>query len=390
MRITHIIDYLAPGTGHAEFCGRLALEQQTLGHACAILTGERCTGFTLAGPLDDDIQCLQPQGLRWRGLTFDPRLARRIEHRLVALSPAVVHVHGFWHPLIAAAILAARRCDIPIVLSPHGALAPWVRRQRRGRKQIFWALFRNRYRYDVARFHAASAREAADLQSQGLGATVVAPPGVDLPAQPARHGCGPDGGMAAAPATRVRTVLFLSRVHPLKGLTDLVQAWALVRPAGWHVRVVGPDWNDHRAAVQSLAQQLGVAADFTFLNGAFGAERDACYSAADLFVLPSLTENFGMVIAEALAHGLPVITTTATPWQELPRQECGWCVEPGAAPLATALRIATALSDAERRVMGLRGRAWVGATCNWKSCAETLVAAYGRITERRPRDERHF
>ncbi len=387
MRITHIIDYLAPGTGHAEFCGRLAREQHALGHECTILTGEWCAGFALAGPLGNEVHRIPPRGLRVRGLSLDPGLARRVGRLLAATAPAVVHVHGFWHPVIAAAILAARRRNIPVVLSPHGAMAPWVRQQHRGRKQLFWALCRNRYRRDVALFHAASAREAADLQRQGLGATVVVPPGVDLPTQPAHHGCEPGDGTAAASATRVRMVLFLSRLHPLKGMTDLVRAWALLRPVGWQVRIVGPDWNDHRAAVRSLVQQLGVTGDFTFLDGAFGEERDAHYRAADVFVLPSLTENFGMVVAEALAHGLPVITTTATPWRELQGQGCGWCVDPGAESLVGALRAATSLSDTQRRDMGLRGRQWVAASFNWKTCAETLVAAYGRVTEHRPRDE---
>jgi glycosyltransferase involved in cell wall biosynthesis len=116
-------------------------------------------------------------------------------------------------------------------------------------------------------------------------------------------------------------------------------------------------------------------------------EKWALYRSADLFVLPTLSENFGIVIAEALAAGVPVITTKAAPWQELETHRCGWWIDTGTAPLIEALRHAMSLSEDERRAMGARGRALVETNYSWDQIAGRMIAVYEWLLGRRSRPD---
>jgi len=196
---------------------------------------------------------------------------------------------------------------------------------------------------------------------------------------------------------------------------------------------VGPDEQGTRAGLQKQAARLGIAEDVTFSEPVFGAEKFAFLASADLFVLPTRNENFGIVVAEALACGVPVITTKGAPWQELlgspasskvlecgsskvrepervavgsgSRQSvvrpgtamgakagdfrtlelsnfrtdqgrCGWWVEIGVEPLAEALREAMSLTDEKRQLMGENGRRLVEKKYQWERVAEQMTEVY--------------
>jgi glycosyltransferase involved in cell wall biosynthesis len=140
--------------------------------------------------------------------------------------------------------------------------------------------------------------------------------------------------------------------------------------------VAGPDEQGHRAEVEQRARARGIGADVTFTGPVDDDAKWDLYRASDLFVLPTFSENFGVVVAEALACGVPALTTTGAPWRELEAERCGWWVPPEAEALAEALRDATARPDAERRAMGQRGRALVEARFSWTQVAADLHAAY--------------
>ena len=156
----------------------------------------------------------------------------------------------------------------------------------------------------------------------------------------------------------------------------LVEAWARVRPAGWKLRIVGPDEGGHRGEVESVARRTGVATSVEFIGELAGLAKEAAYEGADLFILPSYTENFGMVVAEAMAHSLPVVTTTGTPWSLLPERGCGWWVAPTVDCIAQALSTATALNDKTLRTMGMRGREIVSSEFSWRQAAKKMRETY--------------
>jgi glycosyltransferase involved in cell wall biosynthesis len=108
----------------------------------------------------------------------------------------------------------------------------------------------------------------------------------------------------------------------------------------------------------------------------FGGDKDAAYFNADLFILPTHSENFGMVVAEALAHGCPAIVTHGAPWSGLKTKDCGWWVEGGADKLTSTLDGAMQKSQGELSEMGRKGRAWMQCDFGWPSVAQKMNAAY--------------
>ena len=172
----------------------------------------------------------------------------------------------------------------------------------------------------------------------------------------------------------VKTILFLSRVHPKKGLLDLVEAWARVRRPGWRIVIAGGDEDGYRAKVEALVRAGELQSDFEFVGFVDGARKQACFDAADIFILPTYSENFGIAVAEAMANELPVITTTGAPWQDLVEHRCGWWVAPGVQGVSGALNEAMECDPAELRKMGQRGRQLVLSKYSWAQIGSTALA----------------
>ena len=297
-------------------------------------------------------------------LAFGRQLRRTVRARRVRL----VHDHGVWLPTNAAAAWAARRAGVPLVVTPRGMLEPWALGFNAPKKKLAWAAFQRRALQGAALLHATSEAEYENLRALGLTAPVaVIPNGVHFP---------PPAPAPARGARQDRHALFLSRIHPKKGLLDLVRAWAIVRPAGWTLTIAGPDELGHSAEVRALAAELGLSGAITVQGPTPDAEKWALYGGADLFVLPTYSEYFGVVVAEALAAGVPAITTHGAPWRVLETERCGWWTPTGVEPLAAALREATALPPDTLAAMGARGRRYAAEHLSWDGVAEDMAAAY--------------
>jgi glycosyltransferase involved in cell wall biosynthesis len=229
-------------------------------------------------------------------------------------------------------------------------------------------LWEKRFLQQASLLHATADQEVQNPRKLGLrNPMAVVPVGVELPQQIALH---------PRQSKQQRVALFISRIHPKKGLLNLVRAWDLVRPEGWRVVIAGPDSNRHQAVVRQAVQAAGLANCFEFTGPVYDAAKWSLYESADLFILPTYSENFGIVIAEALAAGVPVITTKGAPWAELHAHRCGWWIDIGAEPLAAALREAASLSDQQRYEMGQRGRRLVEEKYSWPRIARDLLAVY--------------
>jgi len=305
-----------------------------------------------------------------RALQFGLPIRRELIRLGQSQRPALIHGHGLWLPVNHWTSALARRHGIPLVIQPRGMLEPWALNHKGMKKRIAMALFQ-RHDLESAKLLVATAEaEYEGFRAFGFRQPIaVIPNGVTLDALPF------DGTTAVPAEKNARTVLFLSRVHPVKGILNLLHAWAAVAPQGWRLKIAGPDEGGYLSEVIALARVLGIDQAVEYLGEVDGEAKTRAYLDADVFVLPTFSENFGVVVAEALAHGLPVITTRGAPWADLETYGCGWWIEIGIEPMVQALREAMALSDDERRAMGEHGRNYVR-RYDWDNIGQQMIDVY--------------
>ena len=363
LAVVHTIARLAraeggPARSVAALCRSLSKESVRV----EIVTGD--AEFDLGVPV-------HASGVARRWGRVQPRpgaFERLLEERLAATRAVAVHDHGIWLDSNRAAARAADRRSVARIVSPRGMLSEWSLAHRGWRKRIAWRAYQRRDLVAADALHATSDLEAEEIRAAGIGVPIaILPNGVELPPDAMRQPVAPD---------RTRRFLFLSRIHPKKGLEALVDAWRVARPAGWELVIAGPDERGHRAEIERRARGLGAESAIRFRDAVSDGEKWDLYGTADVFVLPTSSENFGAVVAEALASSVPVITTRAAPWSSLVERGCGWWTEVGVEPLAAAIREAAELPDADRRAMGARGRRLVAERFAWPVIARRMIEVY--------------
>jgi glycosyltransferase involved in cell wall biosynthesis len=263
------------------------------------------------------------------------------------------------------------------VLAPCGALSAGALQYRAWKKWPIRFWFVNRALREANCLHAKSEIEYSDFRRCGLTNPIaIVPNPVDSPKADCTEVSDLFGSNLPLPPGK-KILLYLGRLHPVKGLERLIEVWARLKEfrTGWILVLVGPDEDSFRSVLKKWAASLNCS-DSTFFPGALhGDEKWRAYAAASLFVMPSDFENFGIAIAEALMAGLPVITTTGTPWNSLRRERAGWWVPPDVPSLTAALKEALSLSDAERAEMGLNGKR-LAAAFDSKTIVGNLIAVY--------------
>lgn len=295
-------------------------------------------------------------------------LRRFFEETLREVTPDLVHLHGIWVPQIHLAAKVARKLGIPYIIAPRGMLEPWSLEQKKWKKRLAMALYQRNDLKRAAALHATAESEAEQFRRLGFRQQVIiSPNGVTLPEELPPCTLQADG---------CRRALFVSRIHKKKGLLDLVEAWSRVRPQGWKMEIVGTDADGYQAVVEQAVRDHGLEQDFIMTGPLMDERKWEAYRRADLFVLPTYSENFGIVVAEALYAGVPVITTKGTPWAELEEHRCGWWIDIGVEPLVDALQKACALSDGERAAMGACGTDLVNTRYTWPALGRQMAEAY--------------
>jgi glycosyltransferase involved in cell wall biosynthesis len=308
------------------------------------------------------------QADRYHPRSWREAFKNSVTRALTARRDAVLYDVGLWLPSNHFAAQIAARMKTPFVSSPRGMLSRQALQVSKWKKRLAWMLYQKSDLRSARVLHATSQEEAEDLHQSNLSRPIaMIPHGVDVPSSTAH--------LSATKRER-HTLLFLSRLHPMKGLKDLVQAWSRLRPQNWRVVVAGPDEKEYRAEVEALSESLNVRSSFEFVGPVDEEAKWDLFANADLFVLPSYSESFGLVIAEAMAAALPVITTRATPWREVETNNCGWWIDNGAEPLAHALTAATRCSAGELAGMGRRGRALVEKNYSWETAAQKMLAMF--------------
>ncbi|HEV2136887.1 MAG TPA: glycosyltransferase [Terracidiphilus sp.] len=287
----------------------------------------------------------------------------------------LIHDNGIWLPhnhLLAG--LAAER-EIPRLVSTRGMLEPWAFGHKGWKKRLAWWAYQKGDLAQANCLHTTSETESENLRRFELDVPIAhVANGVEVPSYSELA-----MSRAIAPRKGKRIALFLGRLYPIKGLPLLVEAWARVRPRGWSLVIAGPNEAGHRSEIERVVRRQGLTDQVSFPGPVAPRDRLSVYANADLFILPSYSESFGMAAGEALACGLPVITTTGTPWLQLAARGCGWRVAPTLEGLEGALREATSSDAASLVEMGAKGREFVTAEFGWSAVAKRMIGLYRTI-----------
>lgn len=375
MKVLHTVAGLWEGTGGpvssvTSLCAGLAAR----GHEVTLLTGQ--------GLLHEAVLSLGDR-VRVRTEPLGPYLAGhwsrafRAACRDEASKADIVHDHGVWLHTNWSSVQMANRARRPIMRSPRGMLSPWALGRSRLTKRVLWTLIERQLFERTTLVHVTSELEQREIQYAGIATpSVVIPNGVDLDGEYGPPSVALERGQAPPQADGRRVVLFLSRIHPKKGLDLLCRVWGQLpkeTPAALWIAGHG-----EASAVEKLKSWIDAqpGPPASYLGPADGVRKRALLSSAWLMALPSHSENYGMVVAEALACGTPVLTTTAMPWSTTIEAGCGWVVSPDGADLAMGLRRALDLTDAEHEAMRPRARALVMRSHSLQRTVDRMEASY--------------
>lgn len=285
-------------------------------------------------------------------------------------STYLFHGNGVWDmPIHQMAIISKKR-NIPYVISPHGMLEPWSLSQGKFKKIIARKLLFDKTLHNAACIHATAISEAQNIRALGFNNPIaVIPNGINFEEFPTYK----------KKSKSKKKLLFLSRIHEKKGVELIIKAWSELDSSltkDWKVEIVGNGDAKYIKELQQIISNLELEQLITLLGPLFGEDKQLKYREADLFVLPTYSENFGIVIAEALASMVPVITTKGTPWEELNINNCGDWIDIGLEPLKASLSKMLIKTDDELLEMGKRGRQLIENKYSMEAVSRDMLSLY--------------
>ncbi len=307
---------------------------------------------------------------------FSAEMARQLHG--FAQPAGIVHSHGLWMYPGAAARRSAVKTKGSLVISPHGMLEPWALNHARFKKQLAGWLFENKNLRMANCLHALCAAEAEHFRQIGLTNPIaIIPNGVELNQSLPKS--DRDELTERFPQLKGRRrALFLSRMHPKKGLDNLLRAWKNLGAGfdDWSLMIAGNGHTAYEEQLRSLVREFSLEQKVFFLGPLYGADKARAFAAADFFVLPSFSEGFSMAILEAAAAGLPVLLTPECNFHELVTAKAGIEVATNPQSIETGLKHIMLLSDEQRIEMGLQGSKLVARAYTWPVIATQMLEVY--------------
>lgn len=317
----------------------------------------------------------------------DGTTAREIEDFILSEQFDLIQLQSLWAKSYHVVALIARKHNIPYIITPRGMLEPWSLSQKKWKKKLALMFYQMKDLQKAACIFTTAEMEAQHVRELGVNAPMsVIPNGIET-----------DGYACRTSLEGVKKqILFLSRVHVKKGIEILIDAFCKLRAEGgvfkeWSVVIVGNGEDDYIESLKRKVDELELEDCIKILPPVFGEAKTKLYQESSLFCLPSYSENFGMVIAEALSCGVPAITTNGTPWQLLngdyatmgasldmlgEDKRTGWCIDLSVKNLERTLREAMAMSPAALYEMGQRGSKMINENFNYRSVALKTKCLY--------------
>lgn len=382
MRVLHVIPSLGPARGGPSVAARLmARASVRAGHAVDVTATNDNERALLDVPLETPFVEDGARYIYFARDTYPYTISRRFGHWLNqhVADYDVVHIHALFSFSSVAAAWAARRAGVPYIVRPLGTLAPYGMSQHAVLKKLSWILFEGRILSNAAAVHFTSTAERDEAVRFGIRwRSEMVPIGIDVKG----YGTARDKTWLRnnAPSLADGTAfLFLSRIHPKKRLDLVLRAFQTLRTKSVDavLLIAGTGEPSYVETLRSLARELGIAGAVHWAGHVGGDEKSAVLRAADIFVLPSINENFGISVVEALASGLPVILSSGVAiHREVERANAGLVSGASADALSEAMQ--DLLEPSARSALALNARPLAESAFSLEAMSAGLTEMYER------------
>lgn len=358
MKILQILPGFTTG-GPSVSTSALALHMQSLGHEVQFHTAE---GDFSEYP-DIDFHPYHFYDIPYiRQLAISRQLYKNLKKE--SKDAQIIQTNSLWQFANFIHEYARRGSNAKSVIVPRGTFSKYALSLSPQKKKLILALGQRTALEKADMFIATCQKEYEDIRNFGLKQPVaIIPNGLDLP--------------EIGKVTKKKTITFLGRIHKVKGVDILIEAWRKIECGGkfndWNLVIAGPTSSDYAKDIQKQAEDLRTV---TFTGEIKGEAKNKLFAQSAIYVLPTHTENFGISIGEALACGTPVITTTGAPWSGLADNDCGLWIELSVDNLTHALEDMMSRPMDELARMGENGREWMKRDFAWDEIAKKTIRTY--------------
>lgn len=298
------------------------------------------------------------------------------------VQPDVVHINCCWMPQCALVQYWTRQWrnstplsreggaggESPILLTPHGMLEPWIISRNYWTKKLPAICLYQRWAVKNADVIVSTAEEEkAHILALGWNDNIaMVPNGIDT-----------ESIEMKTEWNDAKNLLFMSRIHPKKGLEILIEA--LSKTNNLNLTIAGEGEAEYIAALKKLVTLKGLDARVRFVGPVYGDRKWEMIRGADVVALTSYSENFGLIVAEALASGTPVLTTKGTPWKSIEERKCGWWIDANVESVKNALCSVENTRASALKTMGVAGRQLVADKFDVRGLANALREMYAGL-----------